>query len=154
MAGGLEAIAESILQEIAARTGQPLRGLTPEAVEALGRHRWPGNVRELRNVLERTCLLTDNRRLTAADLHEALPDSGEAEPAGALPIPAPVPVRAEQPPPPLPGYDEAFDEFERALLGRALAGSGGRATEAARALGISRAAFYKKLARLGMRAGR
>ena len=152
MGGGLEAIAESILQEIAARTGLPLRGVTPEAVEALGRHRWPGNVRELRNVLERACLLTANRRLTAADLAEALPDLGGAEPA-APPVKIPSAVRVEPPSQPLPGYSEAFDEFERGLLSRALAASGGRATEAALALGISRAAFYKKLARLGMRAG-
>ncbi|HYF90469.1 helix-turn-helix domain-containing protein, partial [Azospirillum sp.] len=125
----------------------------PEAVEALGRHRWPGNVRELRNVLERACLLTDNRRLTAADLAEALPDLAVAEPAESV-RPAPVQGLAPAEPQPLPGYDEAFDEFERGLLGRALAAHGGKVTEAARALGISRAAFYKKLARLGMRGGR
>ena len=112
-------------------------------------------MRELRNVLERACLLTDNRRLTAADLAEALPDMGEVESAGASAAPVPAAVRTDQGPQslPLPGYDQAYDEFERGLLGRALAASGGRAADAAQALGISRAAFYKKLARLGMRAG-
>jgi transcriptional regulator with PAS, ATPase and Fis domain len=154
LGSGLEAIAESVLQEIAARTGLPGRGLTPEAVEALSRHPWPGNVRELRNVLERACLLTDNRRLTVEDLAEALPTVRRAAsvalpaPASAAPIPAPPPEPAS----PLPDYDTAFDGFERDLLRRALALSGGKAEVAARRLGVSRAAFYKKMARLGLRA--
>ncbi len=152
LGNGLEAIAESILQEIATRTGLPERGLTPEAVEALNRHPWPGNVRELRNVLERACLLTDNRRLTVADLAEALPTvrapaALPAAPSAASPAATPGAASAV-----LPAYDEAFDRFERDLLDHALASSGGKATDAARRLGISRAAFYKKLARLGMRA--
>ncbi len=153
LGSGLEAIAESVLQEIAARTGLPGRGLTPEAVEALSRHPWPGNVRELRNVLERACLLTDNRRLTVEDLAEALPTVRRAASA-ALPAPAaaPVPAPPPEPAPPLPDYDTAFDVFERDLLRRALALSGGKAEVAARRLGVSRAAFYKKMARLGLRA--
>ncbi|MCG5240691.1 sigma-54 interaction domain-containing protein [Azospirillum doebereinerae] len=155
LGGGLEAIAESILQEIAARTGLPGRGLTPEAVEALSRHPWPGNVRELRNVLERACLLTDNLRLTVEDLAEALPTvrlAARQTPSRPTPLPRPVP-EALPVPSTLPlDYDAAYDAFERDLLGRALAASNGRAEAAARLLGISRAAFYKKLARLGLRA--
>ncbi|MFD1625278.1 sigma-54 interaction domain-containing protein [Azospirillum griseum] len=157
MGHGLEAIAESVLQDIASRTGLPARGLTPEAVELLSRHPWPGNVRELRNVLERACLLTDNPRLTVEDLAEALPTAR----CGAMPVPAaarlplevtPLPGAVPPVPDALPDYDSAFDAFERDLLRRALALSDGKAEVAARRLGVSRAAFYKKLARLGLRA--
>ncbi len=151
MGHGLEAIAETILQEISLRTGMPSRVLTPEAVAALGRHSWPGNVRELRNVLERVCMLTDNRNLTVADLAEALPVDGSIE----LPVPppsSPTAAPAAEAEAPLPSYDDAFAAFERALLQRALEDSGQRAAEAAKRLGISRAAFYKKLARAGLRA--
>jgi len=153
MGHGLEAIAEAILQEIALRTGMPSRVLTPEAVAALGRHSWPGNVRELRNVLERVCMLTDNRNLTVEDLAEALPVSGlpdPAAPAAATPASASAAVTAPLPSP-LPSYDQAFAAFEHTLLQRALEESGQRAAEAAKRLGISRAAFYKKLARAGIR---
>ncbi|WP_448188915.1 sigma-54 interaction domain-containing protein [Azospirillum sp. sgz301742] len=149
MGSGLEAIAESILQEIALRTGMPGRVLTPDAVEVLARYGWPGNVRELRNVLERVCMLTDNLRLTVADLAEALPTArrDEAMVAAAVPL---VPMAATGVRP----YDDAFASFERELLQQALDASGNRAAEAAKRLGISRAAMYKKLAKAGIRAGR
>ena len=152
MGHGLEAIAEAILQDIALRTGTPSRVLTPEAVAALGRHSWPGNVRELRNVLERACMLTDDRNLTVADLAEAMPMDGAAEQAPVPPPVPPLPLAAPLPTAPLPTYGEAFAAFERTLLQRALEDSGNRAAEAARRLGLSRAAFYKKLARAGLRA--
>jgi two-component system, NtrC family, response regulator AtoC len=38
------------------------------ALDALMSYGWPGNVRELRNVVERTCILTSGRAVTAADL--------------------------------------------------------------------------------------
>ncbi len=154
MGSGLEAIAESILQEIALRTGMPGRVLTPDAVEALARYGWPGNVRELRNVLERVCMLTDNLRLTVTDLAEALPTvQREAAAASSAPSPA-APVAVPPAPVPMRSYDAAFAAFERELLQQALDASGNRATEAAKLLGISRAAFYKKLVKAGIRAGR
>jgi transcriptional regulator with PAS, ATPase and Fis domain len=149
MGSGLEAIAESILQEIALRTGMPGRVLTPDAVEAMARYGWPGNVRELRNVLERVCMLTDNLRLTVADMAEALPTVRRDEAMVAAVVPV-VPAGAA----PVRPYDDAFAAFERELLQQALDASGNRAAEAARLLGISRAAFYKKLAKAGIRAGR
>src|SRR5436190_10064922 len=59
----LEALAESLLEGIAMRTGMPQRELAPSALETLASHHWPGNVRELRNVLEQAAMLTDNQRL-------------------------------------------------------------------------------------------
>ena len=37
---------------------EPMRELTPEALEAMQRYSWPGNVRELENALERAAILT------------------------------------------------------------------------------------------------
>ncbi|MFZ1909177.1 MAG: sigma 54-interacting transcriptional regulator, partial [Burkholderiales bacterium] len=45
----LEALAENLLENIAARTGMPQRELTPAALAALAGHEWRGNIRELRN---------------------------------------------------------------------------------------------------------
>jgi transcriptional regulator with PAS, ATPase and Fis domain len=41
------------------KLGRRLRGIEPEALEALGRHDWRGNVRELEHVLERAMILGD-----------------------------------------------------------------------------------------------
>ncbi len=145
----IEIIAESILQDIALRTGMPGRGLTTEAATALSYYHWPGNVRELRNVLERACMQTDNLRLSVEDLSEALPTLQEAFPQRThRPVMTLAEPALESTPVGLPlPYEEAFTVFERDLLQRALLAAGGRVADAATLLGISRAAFYKKLAR-------
>ena len=69
----LEALAESLLESIAARTGLPQRELSPSALAVLAAHRWPGNIRELRNALEQAAMLTDNPRLAAEDFAQVMP---------------------------------------------------------------------------------
>jgi transcriptional regulator with PAS, ATPase and Fis domain len=132
--GDLEALAESLLESIAARTGMPQRELAPSALAALAAHRWPGNVRELRNVLEQAAMLTDNPRLTADDFAAILPGAERAAAA--------EPERALRPLPQL------IAELERSSIQSALAATGGNKVSAAKLLGISRATLYEKLASL------
>jgi DNA-binding NtrC family response regulator len=47
--------------------------------------------------------------------------------------------------------DMTLDEVERYLIERTLAAQGGNVSEAARALGLSRSALYRRLASLGIR---
>jgi len=127
----LEALAESLLESIAARTGMPQRELSPSALAALAAHRWPGNIRELRNALEQAAMLTDNPRLSAEDFAQVLPGTAaprDAAKAGALR--------------PLP---QLIAELERSSILSALAATGGNKVSAARMLGISRATLYEKL---------
>jgi transcriptional regulator with PAS, ATPase and Fis domain len=131
--GDIEAIAESLLESIAARTGLPQRELAPSALGALAAHAWPGNVRELRNVLEQAAMLTDHLRLAAEDFAPILPAPAPGEPRPA------APVR------PLP---QLIAELEASSIRSALAATGGNKLSAARMLGISRATLYEKLAGL------
>jgi DNA-binding NtrC family response regulator len=128
--GDLEALAESLLENIAARTGMPQRELSPSAIGALAAHHWPGNIRELRNVLEQAAMLTDRARLGAEDFASVLPASAarEARAGGAMR--------------PLP---EQIAELERSSIRLALAATGGNKVSAARMLGISRATLYQKM---------
>ena len=70
----------------------PFRGISPEAMEILLRHRWPGNVRELRNLVESMVVLAPGREIRAEDIPEdvrsgersrALVPAGTAPPRGA-----------------------------------------------------------------------
>ncbi|MBI1942951.1 MAG: sigma 54-interacting transcriptional regulator [Betaproteobacteria bacterium] len=130
--GDLEALAESLLESIAARTGMPQRELEPSALAALAAHRWPGNIRELRNALEQAAMLTDSARLSAEDFAQVLP--APAAPAG---------ERQPGAPRPLP---QLIAELERSSIDSALAATGGNKVSAAKLLGISRATLYEKLA--------
>jgi transcriptional regulator with PAS, ATPase and Fis domain len=131
----IEALCDCFLEQIAARTGAHHREITPDAIEALRAHDWPGNVRELQNVLERATMLTDNFRLSSADFVAILPSrqarAGD-EPGGAK------------------RYAETLAEFERKTLRKALRDCGGKVAVTAKALGMSRAGLYRKLALLGI----
>ena len=48
----------------------PFRGISPDAMEILVRHRWPGNVRELRNLVESMVVLTPGREIRPEDIPE------------------------------------------------------------------------------------
>jgi len=128
--GDLEALAEALLENIAARTGMPQRELAASTIGALAAHHWPGNIRELRNVLEQAAMLTDRARLGAEDFASILPASAAraARTAGAMR--------------PLP---EQIAELERSSIRLALAATGGNKVSAARMLGISRATLYQKM---------
>jgi DNA-binding NtrC family response regulator len=113
--------------------------LSPSAEEALLAYRWPGNVRELRQAVQRALAMCTADVIELEDLPEKLraasarvaPREGvDARPAGDL--------RA------------AVDEFERALIGRALADSGGKRAEAARALNVPERTLSYRMKVLGL----
>lgn len=100
--------------------------LAPDAERALKRHDWPGNVRELRNVMQRAALLATGPVVTAATL-------GLPAPAGAGPAPAEEPL------------------IDRETIEQALARCAGIVAHAARDLGLSRQALYRRMEKLGLK---
>ena len=154
-AGDLEALVESLSEDIARRSGLPARSLSPEALALLMRQAWPGNIRELRNVLEQAALMTDDLVLEPRHFAGALPEAAlpsaltglsaftaQAAPAGparALPAASVAPL--------LRPLSEQVAEVERAAIAQALRQWGGNRVQVARHLGMSRAALYDRLAR-------
>lgn len=55
----IPALVRHFIEEFNRKLNRSIRGITPEALDALGQYDWPGNVRELRNVLERIAILED-----------------------------------------------------------------------------------------------
>ena len=123
----LPRLAALFLQHHATRYRKAVGGFRPEAMEALLRYGWPGNVRELDHTLERAVLLADGAEIRAADL--------------ALAPPQDAATRLDQ---------LTLEEVEKVLVQKALARAGGNVTEAARALGLSRSAMYRRLERYGL----
>ncbi len=153
----LEALVESLAEDIARRSGLPPKSVSHEGLDLLATQPWPGNVRELRNVLEQATLMTDDLLLGPEHFGPALGygHAAAASPAAPLPTPAaaPLPLSApSQPPPPvdpalLRPLPEQVDELERVAIRAALAACGGNRVAAARLLRMSRAALYDRLAR-------
>ena len=123
----IPALAAHFLRRHAQRYRRPVESLDPEALRVLLAHPWPGNVRELDHVLERAVLMARGHVLEAADL--------------GLRAPAQGPAVLEQ---------MTLDEVERVLIQKALARHGGNVSDAAKTLGLSRSALYRRLERHGL----
>jgi transcriptional regulator with PAS, ATPase and Fis domain len=137
----LEAISTRLLDDVVISGAYPNARITPSGLVALAHYSWPGNGRELRNILERALILSDSGRLTGDDFAHILP-VGTANRIAAQASPSNVVVP----------YAEAELAFEKQTLEQALDAADGQITEAAKMLRISRATFYKKLAKFGLSA--
>jgi DNA-binding NtrC family response regulator len=122
------ALARHFLSRHARRYRKPLEGFDEDALAALLSHAWPGNVRELDHVVERAVLLARDRVVHAADLGLRPAADGAAPPIEQL----------------------TLDEVERMLIQRALKRHAGNVSDAAKSLGLSRSALYRRLERHGL----
>jgi DNA-binding NtrC family response regulator len=121
----IPALAQHFLAAHARRYRKNLGGFEAAALDALLSHPWPGNVRELDHAVERAVLMTSGERLRPADL--ALRRGGEG-----------------------PRLDElSLEEVEGLLVRKAMERFGGNVSQAARALGVSRSALYRRLEKHG-----
>jgi DNA-binding NtrC family response regulator len=125
-------LAEHFLVQHTGRYRKRLRGFADDAVQALLAHHWPGNVRELDHAVERGVLMAAGERLRAADL-------GLHAAAGGAALPGTAPIEE------LP-----LEDVERLLIEKALARHGGSVSQAARALGLSRSALYRRIEKHGL----
>lgn len=121
----LERHALGFIRFFAAESGRIVRGLTPDAWEAVRRHAWPGNLRELRNAIERAVILARGDEIGLADLPDAVVAAGATGPEVAL------------------GALVSLDEIERAHLRLVMARTP-TLEEAARVLGVDAATLYRK----------
>jgi DNA-binding NtrC family response regulator len=131
----------AFVRETSERLQKPLLGLTPGAERMLTGAAWEGNVRELRNVIERACILADGDFITERELTVSMPSSAP-----------PVRDRPAKPAPAAPTQQEAdlLVNVEREHIQRALARANGNKKAAAKMLGLSRRALYRRLERLDL----
>jgi DNA-binding NtrC family response regulator len=123
----IPALAAHFLRQHARRYGKALTGFDAAALQALLGHAWPGNVRELDHAVERSVLMTQGPLVRREDL--ALQSHAAATPS----------------------IEElTLEEVERLLIQKALDRYGGNVSQAARALGLSRSAMYRRLQQHGL----
>lgn len=122
----IPALAMHFLQQHARRYRKNVNGFEPSAMDALLRHPWPGNVRELEHAVERSVLMAAGSTVATTDL--GLRRSAD----GATSL-----------------ENMALEDVEAFLIKKAVTRYGS-VTEAARALGLSRSALYRRLERYGI----
>jgi DNA-binding NtrC family response regulator len=102
--------------------------IDPPALRALADHPWPGNIRELDHAIERGVLMADRGVIRPADLGLRAGRDNSA-------------VRME---------DMSLEEVEAFLIRKAMARHEGNVSHAAKALGLSRSALYRRLQHYGL----
>ena len=123
-------LARTFLTKFAEEQNKPVKGFTPQAVEALVAYNWPGNVRELENRIKRAVVMAEGKYVTPANLELKDPSSAR-EDASTL--------RASR------------DNREKDLVRLAMEKADGNVSRAAAELGISRPTLYQLLARYGLK---
>src|SRR4030088_1338826 len=124
----IDLLAHHFLRGYAQRYRKTISGFDPVAAQVMHEHPWPGNVRELDHAIERGVLLATGPLVRAADLglRAAAPGSG---------------ARLEE---------MSLDDVEHHLIQRTLARHDGNVSQAAKALGLSRSAMYRRLQKHGL----
>jgi len=129
-------------ERICRKLGVEAAQVDPEVIARLQQYDWPGNMREFQNVVEKMVNLPFQPRIAVNSLPDEI-------------------LRAPAPPPALPSGEGGFlrdhrarikqsmAERERQEILAAMSSHGGNLSETARALGLSRASLYRKLARRG-----
>jgi len=115
--------------DCAQRMQKPLTGLTAAAERLLLNAHWGGNVRELKNVVERACMLAEGSLITERDIEGGL---------GPALAPGQHAQRRASP---------ALHAVERGHIVDVLRQVNGNRMAAAKMLGISRRALYRRLER-------
>lgn len=114
----------------AAEHRKPLKGLTPQAIEAILAYSWPGNVRELENRIKRAVVMAEGKYITPTNLELTEPTEAVEES---------VRLRTVR------------TNREKELVRLAIEKASGNLSRAASDLGISRPTLYQLLDRYGIR---
>jgi transcriptional regulator with PAS, ATPase and Fis domain len=112
-------------------TKRDIKGITPQAMALLMAHRWPGNVRELENTIQRAMVIAKGEILDVGDLPPEI--RGNVTASRAQPTDLKEIAR------------ESSEIVEKRTIVGALSKTGGNVTQAAKALGISRATLQNKM---------
>jgi DNA-binding NtrC family response regulator len=138
-AGDIPLLVEHFVRRCADVYNMPAKTVDPSAHRILVSYSWPGNVRELWNVIQHAFLLSEVDQITASDI---------VLPAVRLPASLDAPFFFGLP------YEKAREQvlatFQREYLQRLLDSCNGNLSEVARRSGLTRAAVYKIIKKLGI----
>ena len=126
-------LARHFAERLAAKTGQDIQGLTPEAMSLLYRYTWPGNVRELKNAIEYAFVVCRGGWIEPRHLPESMTNIQDEVNESYL-------------------SNGEIDEREQLL--EALRIARGNQSEAARILEVSRMTVWKRMKKYGLSVSR
>jgi DNA-binding NtrC family response regulator len=111
-----------------------VEGIAPRAMEWLKTQNWPGNIRQLRQTIERAVVMSNGGELTLDDFVAVRDLESRQRRDASLPDAGTM----------------TLDEIERGMIVKCLKHYEGNLSRVADALGLSRAALYRRLEKYGL----
>ncbi|MBZ0070940.1 MAG: PEP-CTERM-box response regulator transcription factor [Gammaproteobacteria bacterium] len=129
--GDVLLLARAFLERYSRQHGSQVHRFSKDAFAALEAYHWPGNVRELENRVKRAVIMAEQKQITAKDL-----ELGSDHQATNTQT-----------------YDlrEIREQVERQAIRRALSHVGGKISQAAELLGVSRPTMYDLIRKYDMK---
>ena len=127
--GDIPLIVEHFFSIYKNKYGKPGLVLGQGAVDKLEGYSWPGNVRELQHLIERSIILCDGVEVKPADLFVNTPQARISEEH-------------------VDTYN--LEEIEKNFIQKALRKCGGNISHAAKELGLTRTALYRRMEKFGL----
>jgi len=121
---------DHFLRQYAQKYQKPGARIAANALKKLQKYHWPGNIRELRHAVERAVILSEGKVLQPSDFTFHIEDHEES---GGVNIDS---------------YN--LEEMEKTLIRKAITHHQGNISKAARDLGITRAALYRRMEKYGL----
>jgi two-component system, NtrC family, response regulator len=109
--------------------------ISDQAIRWLQNQQWPGNIRQLRHTIERALLISDKGTLGVEDIELAM--EMDARDMGKDPLPQVGTM--------------TLDDMEKAMIVKAMMHYEGNISKVAEALGLSRAALYRRFEKHGIK---
>jgi DNA-binding NtrC family response regulator len=108
---------------------KPAKPVSPATLKKLEKFSWPGNVRELQHAVERAVIMSESPALQPSDFLFTAPEAKEDG---------------------LVFEDYNLEDVEKVVIQKALSKHGGNISHAAKELGLTRAALYRRLEKYGL----
>ncbi len=121
-------LVEHFVQLYGRKYQKPGIRVSPESMRVLSEYQWPGNVRELQHVIERAVILSESDSLHPEEM--ILKPAAAAHPDNAA--------------------DHSLDEIEKKHVEMMIKKHDGNVTEAAKELGLTRTALYRRIKKYGI----
>jgi DNA-binding NtrC family response regulator len=132
-------IARHYAQTYSKKYGRPVKDFAPATLAALNRYAWPGNIRALKHALERAVILSTTDQFEVADFQlEPITGNSVAQ-SDSLPL-AGTALAPEL----------NLERLEKQAISQALRLHGYNISHAARDLGLTRAALYRRMEKHGL----
>ncbi|GAB3202468.1 DNA-binding NtrC family response regulator [Pontibacter aydingkolensis] len=131
----IELLANHFLQIYTQKYDRPALKMSESTLRRLKEYHWPGNIRELDHAMERAVILCDGTELHPDDFYLAPNESSQMQ---------------QEMQPKINADEHTLESLEKLMVQKALVKHAGNITHAAKELGITRTALYRRIEKHGL----